>query len=452
MTAKTTTQEAILGGSIAPTILKLALPTMVVLIAQTAVSVAEAAYVGRLGTAPLAGVALVFPLFMLMVTMSNGGIGSGVASAVARATGAGRKADANALLWHALIVAALLGLLFTLGAWMLGRPLYRAMGGEGEALEAAVLYSNWLFAGAIPVWIVNLLSGAMRGSGNVKVPALVTLIGAVILIPASPALIFGFGPIPKLGIAGAGIAYAIYYFGACAFLLRYMRTGKAGLTLAKESLSNHHFKDILKVGVPAAITTAFSNLTVIIVTSAVGFFGINAIAGYGNAARLDYVLIPILFGLATAVLTMVGINMGAGNAARAKRIGWVGGFIGAALTGLIGLLAAIFPDSWLHLFSHDADVLAPAYIYLKTVAPIYFAYGLGFVLMFAVQGTGHGLWGFMASALRMVIAAGVGWVAVAKFDANMQTLSWIVAASYAAFCLVTVASMFSRKVFPKQSS
>lgn len=447
MTTKTTTQEAILGGSIAPTILKLALPTMVVLIAQTAVSVAEAAYVGRLGTAPLAGVALVFPLYMLMVTMSNGGIGSGVASAVARATGAGRRADANALLWHALIVAALLGLLFTLGAWIFGRPLYRAMGGEGEALEAAVLYSNWLFAGAIPVWIVNLLSGAMRGSGNVKVPAMVTLIGAVILIPASPALIFGFGPIPKLGIAGAGVAYAIYYLGACALLLRYMRTGKSGLTLAKEPLQSKHFKDILKVGVPAAITSAFSNLTVIIVTSAVGFFGINAIAGYGNAARLDYVLIPILFGLATAVLTMVGINMGAGNAARAKRIGWVGGLIGAVLTGTIGLLAAIFPDSWLHLFSQDADVLAPAHIYLQTVAPLYFAYGLGFVLMFAVQGTGHGLWGFMASALRMVIAAGVGWIAVAKYDANMQTLSWIVAASYIGFCLVTVLSMYSPRVW-----
>ncbi len=447
MTSKTTTQAAILSGSIAPTILKLALPTMVVLIAQTAVSVAEAAYVGRLGTAPLAGVALVFPLFMLMVTMSNGGIGSGVASAVARATGAARKADANALLWHSFALAALLGLLFTLGAWLFGRPLYRAMGGEGEALEAAVLYSNWLFAGAIPVWIVNLLSGAMRGSGNVKVPAMVTLIGAVILIPASPALIFGFGPIPKLGIAGAGIAYAIYYFGACALLLRYMRTGKSGLTLSKEPLSSHHFKDILKVGVPAAITTAFSNLTVIIVTSAVGFFGIDAIAGYGNAARLDYVLIPILFGLATAVLTMVGINMGAGNAARAKRIGWVGGLIGAVLTGSIGLLAAIFPDSWLHLFSQDADVLAPARIYLQTVAPIYFAYGLGFVLMFAVQGTGHGLWGFIASALRMLIAAGVGWVAVARYGANMQTLSTIVAASYAGFCLVTVLSMYSPRVW-----
>ena len=447
MTSKSKTQQAILDGRIAPTIFKLALPTMVVLIAQTAVSVAEAAYVGRLGTAQLAGVALVFPLYMLMVTMSNGGIGSGVASAVARATGGGRKADANALLWHAMVIATVLGLIFTLGAWMFGRPLYRAMGGEGEALEAAVLYSNWLFAGAIPVWIVNLLSGAMRGSGNVKVPAMVTLIGALILIPTSPALIFGFGPIPRLGIAGAGIAYAMYYLGACALLLRYMRTGKSGLTLKKEQLLGKYFKDILGVGIPAAITTAFSNLTIIVVTSAVGFFGIHAIAGYGNAARLDYVLIPILFGLATAVLTMVGINMGAGNVARARKIGWMGGLIGAVLTGFIGLLASIFPASWLHLFSQDAQVFEPASIYLQTVAPFYFVYGLGFVLMFAVQGTGNGLWGFIASATRMFIAAGIGWIAVAHYNANMQTLSWIVAASYVGFCLITILSMFSKKVF-----
>ncbi len=449
MTIKASTQEAILAGSIVPTIFKLALPTVVVLVAQTAVSVAEAAYVGRLGTAPLAGVALVFPLYMLMITMSNGGIGSGVASALARATGSGRKVDASALLWHAVVISALLGLLFAIGAWVFGRSLYRAMGGEGEALEAAVLYSNWLFAGAIPVWIVNLLSSAMRGSGNVIVPALVTLIGAMILIPTSPALIFGFGLIPKLGIAGAGMAYAIYYLGACTLLLRYMRRGGAGLTLAKKPLRAKYFKDILGVGIPAAVTATFSNLTVIIVTAAVGVFGTHAIAGYGNAARLDYVLIPILFGLAAAVLTMVGINLGAGNVDRARRIAWLGGLIGSVLTGLIGLLAAFFPDSWLHLFSQDAQVLEPARIYLQTVAPFYCVYGFGFVLMFAVQGTGNGLWGFMASALRMLIAAGAGWVAVTRLNADMQALAWIVASSYIGFCAVTVVPMFSKRIFPR---
>ena len=219
------TRAAILNGAILPTLIKLALPTIAVLVAQTAVNIAEAYYVGFLGTDALAGVAMVFPVFMLMTMMSNGGIGSGVASAVARAVGAGRKDDADALVFHAIVIAIIFGAAFTLGTIRGGPMLYRALGGRSEALGAALQYSNYLFAGAIPVWIVNLQAAALRGSGNVKVPAIVTLVGALVLIPASPLLIFGLGPVPRLGIQGAGIAFALYYCGAMLVLLRYMTTG-----------------------------------------------------------------------------------------------------------------------------------------------------------------------------------------------------------------------------------
>ena len=119
------TRSTILTGPVLPTLLRLALPTMTVLIAQTAVNVAEAYYVGYLGTDALAGVALVFPVFMLMTMMSNGGLGSGVASAVARATGAGRKDDANALVLHAMVLAVIVGAIFTIGTHWGGPALYR---------------------------------------------------------------------------------------------------------------------------------------------------------------------------------------------------------------------------------------------------------------------------------------------------------------------------------------
>src|SRR5260221_2162885 len=106
---------AILTGPILPTLLKQALPTMTVLLAQTAVNIAEAYYVGFLGTDALAGVALVFPVFMLMMMMSNGGLGSGVASAVARAVGGGPKPDADALVFHAVILAVIVCALFKPG-------------------------------------------------------------------------------------------------------------------------------------------------------------------------------------------------------------------------------------------------------------------------------------------------------------------------------------------------
>jgi len=443
------TRAAILAGAILPTLIKLALPTIAVLVAQTAVNIAEAYYVGFLGTDALAGVAMVFPVFMLMTMMSNGGIGSGVASAVARAVGAGRKNDADALVFHAIVIAIIFGAAFTLGTIRGSPMLYRALGGRSEALGAALQYSNYLFAGAIPVWIVNLQAAALRGSGNVKVPATVTLVGALVLIPTSPLLIFGLGPVPRLGIQGAGIAFALYYCGAMLVLLRYMVSGRGGLTFKFVPLQGRLFLDILKVGIPTAVNTVLTNLTVILVTAAVGLFGTTALAGYGISSRLDYVLIPLLFGLCTAVLTMVGVNIGAGQIARARRIAWISSFVGLVLTGSIGLVVALFPLLWLHLFSHDSDVLRQGMIYLRIVAPAYSALGFGFVVAFAAQGAGHVLWPFVASVSRILVAAGLGWIAVGYFGAGMAALASMVAASLVAYAAICSIAMLSNRVWRK---
>src|ERR1700759_2754032 len=245
LSRKDAARVAMLSGPILPTLIKLALPTMLVLIAQTAVNIAEGYYVGFLGTDALAGVAMVFPVFMLMTMMSNGGLGSGVASSVARAVGAGNREDADALVLHALVLAVVVGAAFMLGAIKGGPILYRALGGRAEALGAALQYSNYLFAGAIPVWIVNLQAAALRGSGNVRVPALVTLVGALVMIPVSPLLIFGFGPVPRLPLAGPGVAFGLYYCAAMLFLMRYMASGRAGLTFRVVPLRRALFADIL---------------------------------------------------------------------------------------------------------------------------------------------------------------------------------------------------------------
>jgi putative MATE family efflux protein len=430
---KARAREAMLHGPIVSTLVKLALPTIGVMVAQTAVGIAETYYVSFLGTDVLAGVALVFPIFMLMTTLSNGGLGSGVASAIARAVGAGRQKDADALVFHAVVLAVIWGAVFTLGVIWGGPAMYSALGGRDASLAAALKYSNVLFAGAVVVWIVNLLAAALRGSGNVKVPALVTLIGAAVMIPASPALIFGFGPIPRLGIAGAATAFNIYYLGALIVMLWYMRSGRSGLTLTVSRLEWRLFADILKVGVPTAINAVQTNLCVILVTGAVGLFGTAALAGYGTASRLDYVMIPILFGLSSAVLTMVGVNIGAGNGARARHIAWVAALIGVGITETIGLAAAIAPWAWVGLFTSDPDVLAPGMTYLRIVGIVYGLFGFGFVTSFAAQGAGKVLWPSIAVSVRLVVAAGAGWIAVTSFGGTMATLAVIVAISFVAY-------------------
>ncbi len=427
--AKTQIREAMLHAPVLPTMLKLALPTIVVLFAQTSVGVAEAYYVSFLGTDAIAGVTLVFPVFMLMTMTSNGGIGGGVASAIARAIGADRRQDADALVAHALVLAVAFGLAFTAGALLLGPMLYRALGGEGAALSAALAYSAFVFIGSIPIWIVALISAALRGAGNVKIPAIVTLVGAGVVVVLSPALIFGFGPLPGLGIAGAGTAVSLYYAAATVVLLQVMRSGRTGLTLRRVKFESRLFRDILGVGLISALGGLQSNLSVVLVTGAVGLFGTDVLAGYGAASRLDYLLIPLMFGLGTAVVTMVGINIGAGNVTRARRIAWTGALVSAAATEAIGLFVAFLPHTWLGLFTRDAHVLAAGASYLHVVAPFYGAVGLGFLLYFASQGSGRVLFPFFAGTVRLVVAAGFGWLAVAALGAGPLTLFAIVAVS-----------------------
>src|SRR6266498_4980055 len=178
-------------GSIVGTLLRLAAPNVLVMFAQAAVGLIETYFVARLGTDALAGVALVFPVLMLMQMMSAGAMGGGISSAIARALGAGRRSDADALVFHALAIAVGFGLAFTLAALGGGRWLYGAMGGRGASLAAAVAYSNVVFAAAVLVWIFNSLANMIRGTGNMAVPAAVTCVGAAALIPLSPCLIFG---------------------------------------------------------------------------------------------------------------------------------------------------------------------------------------------------------------------------------------------------------------------
>jgi putative MATE family efflux protein len=433
----------LLSGPILPTMLRLALPTIVVLVVQASVGVAETYFVSFLGTEAIAGVALVFPVLMLMQMMSNGAVGGGVASAVARALGSHRSADAAGLVWHAVVVACIIGIVFSVAALLSGPVLYRAMGGSGSVLTAALSYSNIVFAGAVPLWIVSLLSASLRGAGDVKTPAFVIFGGIILLIPLSPALIFGWGPLPRLGIAGAGTAVVTYYIAAAIALIVYMRSARSPLRLSPVRLEGRLFKQILGVGLLSAVGTLQTNLTVTCVTGIVGLFGSDAIAGYGIASRLDYLQVPVLFGFGTAVVTMVGVNIGAGQIARARRIAWIGACIAAGFTELLGLFVVVFPHAWLGLFSNDPKVLADGTLYLQAAAPVYGAVGLGMMLYFASQGADRVLWPVLAGTVRMLVAVLIGWYFVVKLGASLSTLFHFIAIASLLYGSISAIWMFA---------
>ncbi len=405
--------QMLLNAAILPTLMRLAWPHMLVMVAQSAVGLIETFWVSHLGRDALAGMALVFPGYMMMTMLSAGAMGGGIASAVARALGGRRQADADAFVLHAVVINGALGLGFSALFLVFGPEIYTALGGEAGSLKAALTYSNVIFAGAAMIWVANALASVRRGTGEMLLASVSTIFGVVLLVPLSPLLIYGWGPIPGFGMAGAG--YAVLA-GSTVMLAMLISAFVRGRSLARFRLAPLRwpmFAEILRVGAVASVNSMQTTATVAITTALVARAGgEGAVAGFGTGSRLEYLLIPLVFGLGSPMVALVGTNFGAGQRERALRAALIGGAVAFGLTEAVGLAAAFFPLSWLGLFGHDPQMLATGAAYLQRVGPVYGFFGLGLSLYFASQGAGQLRWPLITATARMVIAGGGGWLAL----------------------------------------
>ena len=432
--------KLLLEGPILPTLLRLAAPNILNLLAFAGVITFDGFFLGRIGTNALAGASLAFPWVMLVLQTTNSGMGTGVSSAVARALGAGRRDRADDLVFHAFLLALALAAIFST-VMLLGAPfMFRCMGGRDEMLSDALSYANVALGGAVCICVLNLLGNAVRGTGNMSLPACV-LVGCVLAhIAISPVLIFGVGPLPALGPAGAGWGLVIPFGVGSAVMIWYLRSSRAVVRLNFRGVMPRWelFADILKVGVPGLINTAITNLSVVVLTGIAGQLGPETAIGYAMGARLEYVLQPMAFGFGTAIVAMVGTNWGARQYRRAREIAWTGATTVAVLCGTIGLIVAFHPGLWMGLFSDDADVTRFGALYLRIVGPVYLCFGLGLGLFFVTQGVGRAVTAMNANAVRMIGSAAGGLVAIYWFDLGVAGFFAAVAAGFCLYAAILV--------------
>jgi len=422
----------LLQAPIVPTLARLAAPGVVLALFQTAVSVADTHYVGRLGTEALAGLALVFPMVMLLQMTSAGAMGGGVSSAVARALGAGHADAARRLVVHALLIALSGGLAFTVLLLALGRGLYGVLGGRGGALEQALAYSHILFGGAVLVWIANTLASLLRGSGNTLAPALALAGAALVQIPLSGALTLGWGPFPSWGIAGTATSYVLAFGLASLAMAAAVWRSRLRPTRADLRIEGRLFRDILRVGAISSVSALQTVLTAVVLTGFVARFGTAALAGYGVGVRLELLQVPIVFAIGQALVVMVGTNVGGGQAARAKRIAWTGTAAAMAVCLAIGWTVAIHPPLWIRIFSDDPAVVELGGLYMRIVAPLYPLFGAGVTLYFASQGSGQVLRPVLAGTARLVVVV-TGGALVMQLGGPLWALFAVIASGLTVF-------------------
>lgn len=410
--APSTRMSMLLHAPIPTMLLRLAAPNVLATLVMTASTFADAWFVGQLGTAALASLALVFPFQTLMIMMCGGAIGGGVTSALSRALGRNDAKSAQALAWHGVVIAGVMAAVYMVTLGLFSRPVFAMMGGTAVALDGAVLYARIAFGGALAVWLLWVLAAIVRGTGDTVTPARAISVSAIAQIALSGALTLGWGPFPAIGIAGPAAAMIICQGLASAYLAVHLIAGHGAVTLRPHRLRWGPVADIMQVGGFGLINSTAVAVTVIAVTGFVGRYGTEALAGYGLGSRLELMLIPIAFGIGGALTVAVGANFGAGNFARAREIAWFGAGATFAIIGAVGAAVALSPKLWLDLFTANPNAYELGALYLVIAAPFYGVFGGGQALYFASQGTGRMALPVLASVVRLLVVSSIGALAV----------------------------------------
>src|SRR5260221_1612229 len=226
-----TAVNSLLVAPILPTLLKLAIPNTIAMFGTALVAVAETSYIGRLGTEPLAGIALVFPFVMLTQMMSAGAMGGGVSSAISRALGAGNRDRAATLALHAAMIGACAGLFFTMMMLAFRRTFYALLRGSGGVIEQSMQYSHVLFSGAISIWLVNTLASVVRGTGDMRIPSVTLIATAIVQVAVGGGFGLGLLRLPKLGMAGVAMGQLTPFTLRALFFAWYLASGRSRVKL-----------------------------------------------------------------------------------------------------------------------------------------------------------------------------------------------------------------------------
>ena len=380
---------------------------------------------------------------MITQTMSGGALGGAITSAIARSMGADDIEKAERLIWHSIIISLGGAISFLILFLLFGKQLLFLLGGRGEILQESYAYCSILFFGGILLWLSGSLSAVLRGMGNMRFPATLMVITSSIQVILSGGFILGWFGFPKLGVPGAAVAVLISSALMVTVILLKLRSKSIPASLRKErfQLRKILFDNIFEVAIPASLSPLLVVGTILVLTGLVGRFGTEALAGYGIGSRVEFLMIPLIFGIGTAMTSIVGANIGALNIDRAEKVGILGGSTAGFVSILIGLTLAVFPEAWIQFFTDDIKAFEVTKKYIQIVGPFYIFQGIGLSLYFASQGANAMKWPTIATIARFIIACAGGGISVYWLELGIESIFISSSAAMAIFGLMIFISI-----------
>ena len=429
-------------GSLRKALGTLAGPMFVSAMLQNAQSLIDLFWVGRLGSAAVAALAMGGTILMTLFPIVMG-MSAGTVALVSRSIGAGDHEAASDAAGQSLSLAVLLGLAAGFLGVAITPGMCRLLGAGPDILPLAVRYLEISFAGSFTIFLLFVANSILQSAGNSVLPMSVMILANVINIVLDPLLIYGLLGLPAMGVAGAALATVISQAVAVAVVLVWLVRGSSGIrtTPARWRLQGSLAWRILRIGLPSSGQMLSRTLMSLVLMRIVAACGTAALAAYGIGVRFHMILLMPSFALGNAAATLVGQNLGAGKPARANASAWLATAVGMAIMAVSALALFLYAPALIRCFDSSAPVVETGATFLRIVSPFYVFATAGIVLGRALVGAGDsvgpmvttiiGLWGIqvpLAVALSRIVTpptTGIWWsIAVALAANGLMTAAW----------------------------
>lgn len=382
----------------------LAGPMFIATTLQNLQSVIGLFWVGRLGSDAVAALAMSGTVLMMLFPVVMG-LSTGTVALVSRRMGEGRPVDAAEAGGQSLVVALLCGVVAGVAGWYWAGDMCRLQGATGEVARLGTQYLGISFLGCFTVFLLFIGNSILQSAGNTVIPMIAMIVTTILNLVLDPVFIFGLLGVPPLGVEGAAVAMVLAQGVGVVIVLRALSQGRGGVRI---SLAAWRFRlepawRLMKIGIPSSGQMLSRSLMSVVLMGIVAGSGTAAVAAYGIGVRFHMMIMMPAFVLGNAAGAMVGQNLGAGQAGRAQRVGWLATGLGALILLVCAVILTVFAPSLIRVFDDNPEVVRTGTDYLRITSLFHIFAALSIILGRALQGAGDtvapmvttiiGLWG-----------------------------------------------------------
>lgn len=376
-------------GPITKNLILFSIPLFLGNFLQMLYNMVDTAYVGRLGQEALAAVSMSFSVLFVLVS-AGVGLTIGTTTMVSQYLGARRPEMVKRTIANSLFFVGALAVIISIAGILTARPMLRLLGAPDEIMAPSMSYLRIIMAGMLPSFLFFQISAILRGAGDSKTPLYFLAVATVLNIIGDPLLIYGLGPFPRMGVAGAAIATVFAQMVAAILAVIHLmrRQGPLRLTYRGFRPDWRIIWDTIRLGVPAAIQQTVVAVGGSVVVRVVSSFGTTALAVYSMGSKVDSIAMMPSMSLGVAVAAMTGQNLGAGREDRVRKVAKSSVLLILAILLVFAAFVSLFPGVMIGIFTDKADLFPPAAAYIRSLAVGYLFFGIIFVLGGVFRGAG----------------------------------------------------------------